>query len=276
MTIKTWNPSMTDAETKDLAYWERNMLALRYADGWYNDDIGDGELPYQPRYPGWRRVLSLDGGKMTFHIPDEFDVGLLAKIKPNWDGHTTEQKWRRVAEYRGIKALTETEKAMGVCEDCAQPEQVLTTGDPVPADRSHTEIDPKTGQQKGYVVLSPEERAKGFVRPLRLSYRHVGRPLPGTLRNLTLEETERYKEFGYVKFEPYGEDRSPVTGRFWTQADLDRVGKGCGTVTSMSLAIAETYARNPKFYGGTFCTKCRTHLPLEEFLWEGTNEIVGS
>ena len=48
----------------------------------------------------------------------------------------------------------------------------LTDGSPVPEDRSHTEIDPKTGQQKGYVVLSPEERAKGFVKPVRHSYIH--------------------------------------------------------------------------------------------------------
>lgn len=29
------------------------------------------------------------------------------------------------------------------------------------------------GQQETYLILSEEERAKGFVRPLRLSYRHV-------------------------------------------------------------------------------------------------------
>lgn len=48
----------------------------------------------------------------------------------------------------------------------------LTDGSPVPPDRSHTEIDPKTGMQKGYIVLSPEERAKGFVKPVRTSYIH--------------------------------------------------------------------------------------------------------
>jgi len=29
------------------------------------------------------------------------------------------------------------------------------------------------GQQEGYVVLAEEERAKGFVRPVRLSYTHL-------------------------------------------------------------------------------------------------------
>ncbi|MFN8996092.1 MAG: hypothetical protein ACK5X3_20830, partial [Pseudomonadota bacterium] len=49
----------------------------------------------------------------------------------------------------------------------------LTDGSPVTPD--HREIiqdGPKKGQQKGYVVLSEEERAKGFVRPVRLSYVH--------------------------------------------------------------------------------------------------------
>ena len=35
----------------------------------------------------------------------------------------------------------------------------------------HTEILP-SGMQKDYLVLTPEERAKGFVRPVRNSYKH--------------------------------------------------------------------------------------------------------
>lgn len=92
--VKVWKPEMTDAESKDLAYWERNVLALHYAEGWYNDD--------QNNYPGWRRVLSLDGGRITFHIPDNFGVGSLPQIQPNWDGHTTEQKWTRILVERGL------------------------------------------------------------------------------------------------------------------------------------------------------------------------------
>ncbi len=91
---------MTDEESKDLAYWERNMLALYFADGWYKDT--------QSNYPGWLRVLSLDGGKITFHIPDAFMVGNLPEIEPNWDGHTTEQKWMRVMakhEVAGVKLI---------------------------------------------------------------------------------------------------------------------------------------------------------------------------
>lgn len=50
--------------------------------------------------------------------------------------------------------------------------QVLTTGEPVPADRSHTEIE-SSGMQKAYVVLTPEERRKGYVMPYRHSYKHL-------------------------------------------------------------------------------------------------------
>lgn len=34
-------------------------------------------------------------------------------------------------------------------------------------------IDPSTGQQRSYLVLSDEERAKGFKRPVRYSYVHT-------------------------------------------------------------------------------------------------------
>ena len=151
----------------------------------------------------------------------------------------------------------------------AAPKVELTDGGPVTAD--HRELK-ANGQQKGYVVLSPEERAEGFVRPVRHSYRHVGAAGPNhPLRDLTEEERERYTKFGYVKFEAYPEDGSAVTGMFWTQARLDAVGKGCGTVTTMGLALAETYARDPRFYGATFCCGCGTHLPVGErgeFVWE--------
>jgi len=98
----------------------------------------------------------------------------------------------------------------------------LTDGSTVPADRSHTEIDPATGQQRGYVVLAPEERAKGFVKPVRRSYRH----------------------------------------------------NVCGAITTMGQALAETYARDPHFYSGTFCATCRVHRPLNEFAWQPDGESL--
>lgn len=92
-------------------------------------------------------------------------------------------------------------------------------------------VDPEgtTVPQAGaYLVLSEQERAKGFVRPVRTSYRH----------------------------------------------------DTCGAVTTMSRALAETYAREPGFYGATFCVKCQRHAPVREFRWDVTGDdtdpVVGS
>lgn len=104
--------------------------------------------------------------------------------------------------------------------------QTLTDGSPVTPD--HRELK-ENGQQKAYVVLSDAERAKGFVRPVRRTYRHIK----------------------------------------------------CGSDTSMSQSIAETYARDPKFYGGTFCVQCGNHFPLNidgkhQFEWIDDGTAVGS
>ena len=105
------------------------------------------------------------------------------------------------------------------------PETTLTDGSPVTPD--HRDVNPETGMQKGYVVLSEAERAKGFVRPVRRSYTHLK----------------------------------------------------CGSSTTMGQSLAETYARDPQFYSGTFCASCRSHFPVGpegEFVWTGTREKVGS
>ena len=104
------------------------------------------------------------------------------------------------------------------------PKVTLADGGPVTPD--HREIQPN-GQQKAYVVLSAEERAKGFVRPVRRSYIHLT----------------------------------------------------CGVVTTMGQALAETYARQPDFYSGTFCCGCLAHFPVGvdgQFVWDGTDEKVGT
>lgn len=96
----------------------------------------------------------------------------------------------------------------------------------------HIEAD---GMQEVYLVLSDEEREKGFVRPYRDSYIHTR----------------------------------------------------CGTITTMGRAIAETYARQPDFYTGTYCVGCHTHYPVGadgEFVWArpfpdaplGTQSFVGT
>jgi hypothetical protein len=81
-------------------------------------------------------------------------------------------------------------------------------------------------QAAAYLILSEEERAKGFIRPVRDRYQHTG-------------------------------------------------ARGCGRFTTMGLALSETYARDPKFYGATYCVTCQKHLPVADFIWDdGTT--VGS
>jgi hypothetical protein len=99
----------------------------------------------------------------------------------------------------------------------------LTT-DPNDPRLGHGADDKPRPQNDVYLVLSEEERAKGFVRPVRQSYKH----------------------------------------------------SNCGTVTTMGLALAETYARDPKFYGATYCVHCSRHRPVHEFTWDGTDQAVGS
>ncbi len=137
-------------------------------------------------------------------------------------------------------------------------------------------INPLTGQHGDHWVLSPEERSRGFIRPVRLSYRHVGPEGPQyPLRDLTEEEKKLWGE-DYAKYEHYPDNGCGRTGRFWTQAELDKIGKGCNSVTTMPRPIAETYAVKPSSYGRTFCCACRDYLPIAEFVWDGTNERVGT
>jgi hypothetical protein len=99
------------------------------------------------------------------------------------------------------------------------------TDDPNDPRLTHGADEAPTPQADVYLVLSDEERAKGFVRPLRRSYLHT---------------------------------------------------KGCGASTKMGLALCETYARQPSFYGSTYCAGCRMHRPVSEFTWEEDGATVGS
>lgn len=126
-------------------------------------------------------------------------------------------------------------------------------------------------QNEVYLVLSKEELAKGFVRPVRQKYKHVGQRPKFALRDLTPEEKAQFPHFS--KWEQYPESERPLIGRYWADADLK---PGCGTVTTMGLWLAETYARNPKFYGATYCCGCSKHLAVAEFVWEPDGSIVGS
>lgn len=130
-----------------------------------------------------------------------------------------------------------------------------------------------TGQNEVYLVLSEEERAKGFVRPYRDAYKHRGVRPEYQIRPITPEEQERYKDQNYVAYEAYPTSELPSLGRYWTQAQLDN--KGCGTITTMGAALSETYARDPHFYGATYCCHCCKHLPVAEFTWLD-GQTVGS
>lgn len=138
------------------------------------------------------------------------------------------------------------------------------------------------GQHVDHWTMCPTEIMQaGFKRPVRLKYRHVGPPpAKNPLRDLTPDEQARYAQWNYVKYEAYPPSDSAIVGRYWTQADLDKSTRGgCGTVTSMPLQIAETYAANPGYYGSTFCCGCGTYLPVGrdgEFVWHGTDERVGT
>lgn len=50
----------------------------------------------------------------------------------------------------------------------------------------------------------------------------------------------------------------------------------CGGVTTMGRSLSETYARDPGFYGATFCCRCNAHHPVAEFVWTADGQQVGS
>jgi hypothetical protein len=97
------------------------------------------------------------------------------------------------------------------------------TSDPSDPRLTHGADDKPVPQAETYLVLSEEERAKGFIRPVRRTYIH----------------------------------------------------QTCKGLTKMGVALAETYARDPKFYGATYCAYCQMHRPVAEFVWED-GETVGS
>jgi hypothetical protein len=134
-------------------------------------------------------------------------------------------------------------------------------------------------QSAVYLVLSEDEIAKGFTRPYRDEYKHVGSRPTYSLRDLTEEEIDLWVtpddgDETFVKFEQYPDIKNPSTGRFWTRGELEK--PACNAVTSMARQLSETYAVNPKFYGSTYCVGCSMHRPVGEFIWVADGETVGS
>jgi hypothetical protein len=68
----------------------------------------------------------------------------------------------------------------------------------------------------------------------------------------------------------------PVTDDVGIPPHAIRRSGGCGTVTTMGRSLSETYARDPSFYGATFCCGCNRHLPVAEFVWTADGQQVGS
>lgn len=132
-----------------------------------------------------------------------------------------------------------------------------TSGEPV--DKVRAEQTEATGQHKSYVVLCPEERAKGFTRPYRDSYRHVG----------ILLACGNYQR-------PEGVLGGSCLECGMSQPEHRERRGACGTVTTMGRALSETYARDPSFYGATFCSGCNLRLPVGEFIWTADGQEVGS
>jgi hypothetical protein len=48
----------------------------------------------------------------------------------------------------------------------------------------------------------------------------------------------------------------------------------CNSVTTIGEKLSATYARDPWFYGATYCVHCRMHRPLIEFVWEPDGESM--
>jgi hypothetical protein len=81
---------------------------------------------------------------------------------------------------------------------------------------------------------------------------------------LVLSEEERAKDF----VRPYR--------NCYRHVGAPGVDDGCGRETRMGRALSETYAREPSFYGATFCVGCNKHLAVSEFVWTADGSRVGS
>ena len=161
-----------------------------------------------------------------------------------------------------------------------EPKMCTTSGRPV--DIVRAEQTESEGQHKDYIVLCPDERAKGFVRPYRDKYVHVGQSICAKM----VGQRRSAKPLGgprHICALPYGHEGG-CDGVFLgdvdqvTHARLQQTHRkgGCGTATTMGRALSETYARDPKFYGATFCVGCNKHLPVGEFIWSVDGKVVGS
>ena len=134
-------------------------------------------------------------------------------------------------------------------------------------------------QNEVYLVLSEEERAKGFVRPFRNKYVHVGFSICGRINQSNEHLLGGDRLICAMRHEHDGECflvmRSASQPEQAKASETHRWG-GCGGETKMGDALCETYARNPKFYGATYCVHCGMHKDVAEFVWSVDGAVVGS
>lgn len=142
----------------------------------------------------------------------------------------------------------------------------------ITTDPKHPGIDKPSGpdgENEAYLVLSEEERVKGFVRPVRGSYLHLGRTVCGKVRN-NGERDRTGRQWvctGELHHEGVCYTWKAVSDEAVLPASHDHLLGGCGTVTTMGQALAETWARDVSFYNRTWCAECRDHRPATEFRW---------
>jgi hypothetical protein len=48
----------------------------------------------------------------------------------------------------------------------------------------------------------------------------------------------------------------------------------CQSITEMPAPAAETFARNPSFYGAVDCKKCFGSFDVDEFLWVQDGKVI--
>lgn len=85
------------------------------------------------------------------------------------------------------------------------------------------------------------------------------------------------------------DERRPQAEMYLVLSDRERAMKfqrpyrdrylhlACGAITTMGREIAETYAREPGFYGATYCVRCEKHLKVGvdgDFVWVAPDGTV--
>lgn len=131
------------------------------------------------------------------------------------------------------------------------------------------------GQREAYLILPQHEIDKGFIRPVFGSYVHVGRAKE------LCGEGDQYAQ-GYLCALDKDHSGECVKTTYFKDVNIIR-GLGvynklneCDHITQVTKPIAETLARDPKFYKELFCAHCKEHKNVNEFVWLGTNITVGS